>query len=99
MGTHPLQQIQSLGADNLLGVVGELDVVFQDRLSQARVGLAPVGSLAEQQLVGDDAQRPPVDRGEVPSLGEHFGCCGVNDKVSIGWRRSCEARQRTHVGH
>jgi hypothetical protein len=80
--THPLQQIQPLGTNNLLGVVGEFDVVLEDRLGQARVSFASVRSLAEQELVSDDAEGPPVDRGEVASFCEHFGSCKREGWVS-----------------
>jgi hypothetical protein len=72
---HPFDAVQSFGANQFFDVLRKLDLVLQDGLGQARVGLAPVRSLAEEEFVSDDAEGPPVDGGEVAAFGEHFRSC------------------------
>lgn len=72
---HPFDAVQSFGADQFFHVLRELDLVLQDGLGQARVGLAAIRSLAKEELVSDHAEGPPVDGGEVAAFGEHFRSC------------------------
>lgn len=80
---HPFDAVQAFGADQFFDVLRKLDLVLQDGLGQARIGLASVRSLAEEKLVSDDTEGPPVDGGEVAAFGEHFRSCAPVAKGEI----------------
>lgn len=91
--TYAGDQVESLGTDDgrfARGEVGELIGALEDGVGERRVGLAAERSFAEEELVRDHAERPPIDRGEVTTLRQHF-----RSHVS---HRSGHARQRPALG-